>query len=269
MAGLTILVLGESDSAGIALADPADAWPVLLQKTLRERTDADVNVVNRRVFFHTPDAADYALMLYEKTRPEVVVQPIGTHAFAVPRVAAAARERFGPRGESTVRWIERGTKPLTRSHNPIARNVNAGGKQLGRWIVGAKPMATYQEVRERYSEVIRRLAAEENLDIVVGGGTRHGEAQHALSPDRPQVADRFNDEIKAVADRHHLLWVDREAALSSEGRREEAYLPDGVHKSPYGHRLVAEAMADAIVGLPSFRSVVAPGIGKPRQVGGA
>jgi lysophospholipase L1-like esterase len=253
---LTLLVLGESDSAGQGLADTSDAWPNQVRLGLTALTGREIRLVHRQLAIHPPNAVEFAMKCVAESRADLVILPLSTHSFSIQRVSLKARDRFGVRGERFCARLEARFRRIP-GIGRAGSLPDRAGRALGRLVIGARPYATYENTSAAYKEIIRRLAAAESLGVLVTGATCQGRALQDLDPSLTGMTARFNAAMRPVALQHRFAWLDREAVFVAAPNREAAYQPDGIHKSPYGHALLGQAMAGAMADLPAFAPVPA------------
>ncbi|MGI8926431.1 MAG: GDSL-type esterase/lipase family protein [Tepidiformaceae bacterium] len=245
---MRVLVFGHSDAEGSRLTNPDQAWPWILQRELPERAGEAVEVVHCGLYPTTPNAIGYIDARLHEHQPDVVLLNLSSHQFALHVVAGRVRELFGARASDWVLRRQRFLDARVARTGPLGSRSLYGVRRLTRAIIGTAPMVPYEVVVEAYAAVVRRLAREEGLHIVVVGGTRFSAMHQRLNKGLVDQIDRFKESIRTVVEEHRLNWVDNETVFGAVDRA-TLYLADGIHRSELGHRLLADALLPPLAGM--------------------
>lgn len=132
------------------------------------------------------------------------------------------------------------------AHNPNVASILIGINDVGRrYDSGLK--SDIAEFKASYRRILEKLAAAE-IEIVL-----LEPFVLPVPPDRSMWREDLNPKIDAIRELAcefgtTLVPLDGIFAAASTRRDAEFWLPDGVHPSPAGHALIAEAWLSAVVG---------------------
>ena len=236
---MRILILGNSDTAGLRLERGERAWPDLL----RELRPADTVEAIR--FVPMGGAVAYVGGKAAELEPDFVVIPLAVYVCAVGLVSESVGRRFGRRARSAYLRMERRYDGATRRKGEPGR-LNRAGQAAARRLLGTAPLAPAESVVAVYSGLLHELARREGTQVVVMGDGHFGREIQRQNPSLPAVIARVQAAIRPVVERHHFSWIDAEAAMAATGRRHESMHDDGVHLSAEGHRIVAALVHAAL-----------------------
>lgn len=239
-----ILVLGQSNSGGAQLADPAAAWPQLISTALSGHFGSPVALVFRPFYAHAPGAEEYLSRELERIQPDVVILTLTPFAFLVPMVGPGVRRRYGDRAGDAYQWLERRFDRATRGGSRAGSGANRLARRVSHAVLGAAPITTYDVVLRGTTAALRLLARQEQMRVFalqgfvrVPGGNSTA-ARHSAALLRRYVAD-----TRAQAERQHVAYVDlAQGTLQTSGA---FFLPDSTHITAAAHRLVADAVLNA------------------------
>lgn len=244
---MRIVVLGNSASAGTGLADLSHAWTSLTRAALEERTGPPVELTHVTVMANGPRAVDYAMSKVESSNPDLVILVIGTYLCSVALVSEQVRHRFGNRAHAWYKKFERRFDSRTRPGGGPPGRTNSFARRLARRVIGARPLATIEQVASTFEDLMRRLAAREGMHVIV-----------FAEPSWPKWIDKENrgaikawqtvvDRANAAAGRHHFPWAETNPTYATAPDRDALYQPDGVHKTIEGHRYQADALLPVLL----------------------
>lgn len=239
---MKILVLGHSGSAGGTLGTADAAWRYLLPKDLSARIGRPVELAHELLFAHVPGAIERAEKLLAKHEPDVVIVPLTTNAASVKFVSNRVRQLLGKRAGD---WFDRTGQKLdaqTRHRGAIGTRVNEGSRWLAHRVIGAAPSTSEQEMTEGYFALLRRLAREEHLEVIVLGAARHARVAGRENRQERALIARFHREIEAECARLHFAFVDKEKAYEATGDYASTFYADGIHNNELGHRIQADVL---------------------------
>ncbi|MGI8926430.1 MAG: SGNH/GDSL hydrolase family protein [Tepidiformaceae bacterium] len=239
---MRILVLGQSDSEGGFIADRSLAWPWLLEAELPALVGEPVEVGHRRLWGDGARALAHLEAQLAEHRPDFVVLMASSSGFALRTVANRLRQLFGRR---VGRWAHRRQEAIggrAREAGRMQRMAIRVAQRAARRIIGVAGAIPPEVALATYASLIRRLAREEQLPVVIMGGGGYGQEFHRLNRGMASVIEETRSAIREVALSCHFAWIDQEAALEAAGDRESFYGPDGVHRTVEGHRAVHDAL---------------------------
>lgn len=241
---MRVLVLGHSDSDGKMLPDRSLAWPRLLEHELAARFENPSEVAHRRVLPLRSDVLQSVETTLRDLEPEVVILSLNPYGFAIQLVSLKIEQHFGPRAGRIYKRIEEGFDRLTRERFLLG-GLNSVARRLGRRLLGVASLASYDAVVESYSAILHRLAREENLQVIVMGGSRLSDEIQRLNPGMVEKVDQFASELRQVTETHRLTWFNTEASVAGRDRA-SLFFPDGVHRTPEAHRRLADMLLPVV-----------------------
>jgi len=242
-----ILVLGNSDTLGSALAPGEQPWPEIVRGRLAAWAGAEVQLEHRTLAPYGPRAVDHALKCVAETDPDLVVIILAGYTAVVGYVHLRVRQRFGARAERWYVRLERGFDRNTRRDGRETA-VNNWSRRLVRKLLGTATYASLDEVASVYCDVLRRLSQREGVQVLVAGDARFGEARRALNPGLLTGLQQLHAAVRPVVAEHRFLFVDGEDGISGAPEREALFLPDAMHLNAAGHMAFASTVFDFLRG---------------------
>ena len=234
---MRVLVLGHSDSAGVQLSDPSLAWPPLLRGLLNARSQHPWEVKHMVFVPLRADATDAAQAAVDAFEPDLVMVHLNPYSFAIQVVGLRVRHRFGRRAGNLYRkWEYRFDRATSQGR--IRVPLNHAARWCARHFIGVAAISSYAAVVDAYTSVLRQLAQDESLQVVVMGGNRLGAAVQSVTPGMTAAIVSFSTEMERVARAHHFVWFDTETSVAGP-ERDAMFLADGVHRTPLGHQRLA------------------------------
>lgn len=222
------------------LSDPKLAWPVLLQLELPAVIDEPVEIVHHKLSAVRPEALSLLEKWLGESQPNVVTLGVNPYAFAISSVYQKVRHRFGQKAADRYMRVEQKFDRWTGD-----TFVNAIGRRFVRKTVGVATYSTYDQVMQAYTAFMRRLAREEDLQVVVMAGARLSNRLHLLDDTMVNMIDQFREEVRQLTEDHRFVFFDTESTV--EGPDRESYFQDdGVHRNPSGHRRIADMVLPVI-----------------------
>ena len=239
---MRISILGNSDTTGMLLAPGARTWPALLQERLGAVLSEPVVVDSWRFAPYRPGAVRHALNLVDDAQPDVVILTLASYWCAFRTVRASVERRFGRRAAT---FYSRGEQAYSRRAEGGVRPGEPGrqtGRRLVRRLLGTGTVMTFPQFVDVYSSVIRELAQQEQLQVLVLGDHHFTPRVHRMFPALAGAITDIEDAIRPIVLERELLWGDLEQAIRTGGRRDEMILSDGVHMTEEAHERVATAL---------------------------
>ncbi len=224
------------------LAPGARAWPALLEERLGDVVSEPVVVDSWRFAPYRPGAVRHALDLVQHAQPDLVVLTLASYWCAFGTVRARIEQLFGQRaalvysrGERAYsRHIEGGTHPGKPGRSIVRRSA--------RRLVGTRTLMTHAQFVEVYVTLIRELALQEPLQVVVLADHHYTPHVHRMIPALADAISDIENAIRPMVVERELLWGDLERAIGAGGRRDQMILSDGVHMTEEAHERVAIAL---------------------------
>lgn len=229
-----ILIYGHSDTFGVALPDRSAAWPNLAQAELPALLERPVTVRQRPFLPIRAGAGQRAEEILREDPPDVVVFATNPYGFAVTTVANRLRGRLGETNARRYIRLERRINRWTRAM-PMGGRVNNVGRRLARKVIGTAPESSFEDVMLAHNEVLRVLARQESMEVIVMGGNRLSGWIQREKPQLSRQVETLRETLETFCREHHFQWFNTETALLG-GQRERSFLPDGVHRNAEAHR---------------------------------
>ncbi len=229
-----ILIYGHSDTFGVALADRSLAWPNLVQAELPALIDRRVTVTQRPFLPIRAGAGERAEAILRENPADVVIFATNAYGFAVTTVANRVKGRLGEKNAKRYQKLERRINKWTASI-PMGNRINNTGRRWARKVVGTAPDSSYADVVKAHDEVLRVLARQESLEVVVMGGNKLSTWIQKEKPSLIVQVEAMREMVEEFCREHHFAWFNTEEALLP-GNRERSFLPDGAHRNPEAHR---------------------------------
>lgn len=233
---MRVLVLGNSDTSG--RFRPGPTWATMVADGLRQRLDADVELVNHGLTIVDSASAAYAERRVREVEPDLVLLPFGTMAFTVPFVWKRVERFLGKRAGRRYRRFEASFERTTREKGRARDAFYRGAKRAVHLTIGAEPLSTRERVTDGARAVIDALARVENTQVVLLAAASRG-PQH----DRPGARQRrraFLDDVRAAALERHFLFLDSDDAFTADMSDLDVKNRDGLHQTPEAHRITAD-----------------------------
>ncbi|MGE3422426.1 MAG: hypothetical protein AB7N24_10300 [Dehalococcoidia bacterium] len=246
---MRMLVIGSSDTSGITLANPGDAWPNLVGGQLSAAIGEEVEVENLPLVPSGPKALPRVEKALEKHDPDLVVFSFGGYHFLVGTVGNRVRRRYGDRAYKFFRKLEVRFESKTENKAGGSARLNRAGRWLARHVIGAEPLSTREEVTSVELEVMRTLSQRENLTVVILYAPPLAESLSRENHNANAILDDHREEMNAHGRSFHFLIAD--CVPGFEAARADLRHSDGVHKGPAGHRIQAASIMKALLEAPS------------------
>jgi len=248
-----ILILGASDSEGTLLANFADSWREQLRTRLPALISEEVEIDHRRFYIHVAGGVEYFERALSESRPDFVIMGCTGYAFSTASVGNRLRRLFGRRFGT---WAERRSAAFDRlTETEVGtrkERLNYGFHWLAGKTVGRDSVSTYDAVLGGYRRCIEQLARTEDLDAIIMGTTYNGPRVQRRLPYLRALVDRFNRDLKGVAEAHRFGWMDRQALIGT--LPEEVARPDQMHTGPEIHAIYAEALLELVTARRTGRA---------------
>lgn len=238
---MKLLILGASDSEGSLLPNFADSWRERLRLGLPALIGEDVDVVHRRFYVHVPGVDGYVDRVLTEDQPDFVIVGATGYAFTTSSVGNRLRRLLGQRAGT---WFERKSAGFDRAtekaEGTAAERMNYSVHWIAGKLIGRDSLSTYDEVFAAYRRTLDRLARDERLDAVVLGTTYNGPRVQRRLPHLRMQADRFNAEMRSLAESRRFGWLDRQAIISALPAATAR--PDQMHTGAEIHAAYADAL---------------------------
>jgi hypothetical protein len=235
---LRVLILGHSDTFGTQLPDRSAAWPQIVLRELPALVGRPVELHQRPLLPLRPDKGARAESILQGFPADIVIFATNPYGFAVETVANRVQQRFGERFSGRYLKLEKKLDAWTRNGR-MGRAVNHGTRRVVRKVIGTAPNSSYQEVVDAHMEILRVLARDEQLQVMVQGGNKLSSWLQKEDKTLTERVETLGKVVQQFCREHHFTWFDTEAALLP-GARERSFLPDGVHRNPEAHRHFAD-----------------------------
>lgn len=245
---MNLLILGESDSIGMALTDPSQAWGHRIPVELADITGAAPRTVHVRFYPWAGKSAEYLEAVLEQGPFDAVVVSATKVAFTVysadNRVRKVLGDRAGDWFKGSVRQFDRQT--LWRKPPGLRRNLNAAAHKAARRLIGQAADTSARVVAESYVQAFSRLARLEDARIVVVAAPPLPSPAARRRPKLRQEVEWFRSAIQEECRRRHFTHFDGESVLPAPGPDRDALFIDDVHKTPALHQILGRRLAEIL-----------------------
>jgi hypothetical protein len=239
-----ILVLGQSNSRGTQLADSAAAWPNIISGALPDLVGSPIALTFRTFYAHAPGASAYLDRQLVRDQPDIAILILTPFAFLVPMVGPGVRKRYGDRAGDAYQWLEKRFDRATRGGDRLGPSANRVARRLTHAALGAAPITSYDVVLDGTAEALRRLARDEQVQVVaIQGFIRLPSGSGRKARERTSLVQRYLDETRALADRLHATYLDLPEGTLQE--TDAFFLPDSTHITEAAHRAIAAVILRA------------------------
>lgn len=241
-----ILVLGQSNSGGSQLADPAAAWPNVIAGALPDIVGSPVALTFRTFYAHAPGASAYLGRELVRYQPDIAILILTPFAFLAPMVGPGVRRRFGNRAGDAYQWLERRFDRATRRVSGVGTSANRVARRLAYTVLGAAPITSYEVVLDGTAEALRRLANEEQVQAVaIQGFIRLPSGNGRKTRERTSLVRRYLDETRALTERLHVTYLELPEGTLQE--TDALFFPDSTHITAAAHRAIADVVLAAFI----------------------
>lgn len=247
---MNLLILGESDSIGMALTDASQAWGHRIPIELREITGTPPETVHVRFYPWAGTSAAYLEKLLAQGPFDAVVISATKVAFTVFSADNRVRRLFGNRVGD---WFKEGVKTFDRQtlwQKPpgARRSVNQAAHRAARRVIGQAPDTSARAVAESYVQAFSRLARLEDARVLVVAAPPLPSPAAKRRPKLTREVEWFRATIRDEARRRHFMHFDGESVLPPPGPERDALFIDDVHKTPALHQLMGRRIAEMLAG---------------------
>ena len=250
---MRLLILGASDSEGTLLPNFADSWREKLRLGLPPLIGEEVDVLHRRFYVHAPGTDAYVDRVLAKDRPDFVILGATGYAFTTSSVGNRLRRLLGERAGT---WLERKSAKFDRAtekeEGTAAERINYSAHWIAGKLIGRDSLSGYGDVLAGYRRTIDRLARDEDLDVIVLGTTYNGPRVQRRLPQLRGLVDRFNAELRMLAESRRFGWLDRQAIIS--GLPDSTSRPDQMHTGAEVHAAYAAALLPLVASRVGTRT---------------
>ncbi len=254
---LKVLVLTDSTTSGVGLADRSLRWPLRLPAEIDRLTGEVCEVTETRFDALDERAPLIAAKAAEDADPDIVLLLPGTFGFRLQSIHAKIRRKFGRRAGAVARWIEKqseGREGIAAA-GPVRKRVYSAGRTVAHRVIGTAPLCTPDELLAIYSRTFSLLARREGVRVIslhyfrpvfLGGPAAEPNPvwQSQLEDTALAAATlEYNKRLHAEIESRHferVFFGDRQ----DPGRESTGSL----RLSPGRHSLFAEMVAEQITG---------------------
>lgn len=246
---MKLLILGESDSIGMALSEPAQAWgnriPIEVEAISSEAPDT----VHVRFYPWAAGSAEYLEKVLDRGPFDSVVVSATKVAFTVysadNRVRSVFGDRVGDWFKGSVRQFDRKTR--YRKPPGLRRNVNIAVHKAARKVIGQAADTNARVVAESYAQAFARLARLEDARVVVVAAPPLPSPAAKRRPNLAKEVEWFRGAIRDECKRRHFVHFDGESVLPPPGPERDALFADDVHKTPALHQVQGRRVAEILL----------------------
>jgi hypothetical protein len=247
---MRLLILGESDSIGMALDDPSVAWgnrvPVELGAILGETPET----THVRFYSWGSGAMPYLESVLERGPFDAVVISATKVGFTIYSADNRVRRLLGARAGDWFKARANSYDRKTRWRKPPGwkRSVNELAHKTVRTVIGQAPVTTPEAVTEGYVRAFARIARLEDAQVVVVCAPAVPSSAAKRRPNLAAAVERFRTKMRDEAARRRFDFVDPDALLPAPGPARDALFSDEVHKAPAFHAMLAREVARRLAG---------------------
>jgi hypothetical protein len=258
---MRLLILGESDSIGMALREPSDAWGNRIPLELGTMLGDPPETVHVRYYSFTPGHLDYLETILERGPFDAVVlsaTKVGFTIFSADnRIRRILGNRAGDWFKEGVRTFDRRTR-YRRPPGPV-RTVNLTVHRAARKLIGQAADTSAKVVADGYIQAFARLARLEDTRVVVVAAPPLPGPAAKRRPKLHREVEWFRTRIREEAQRRYFAYFDAESILPPAGPERDRLFTDEVHKTPELHHLVGRAVAELVAAGERAGTGTAPG----------
>lgn len=239
-----ILILGQSNTRGVQLAEPVAAWPNLLASALPAVIGAPVSITVRPFFAHVPGANEYLERELARHAPDIVVLMVTTFSFASPVIEPGIRRRFGARAGAAYHRLADGFDGMTRNRGAAARRLNRGVRATAKRVLPAAPVSAYDVALEGTIDALRQLARAEDIQVVAFHGfVKFVPARKGRQSNHERQVRQFLSEVRRVSESLRIVFMNMQDSPDIDPAT--WFMPDGLHVTTLAHEPIAAAVLAA------------------------
>lgn len=246
---MRLLILGESDSTGLALADPSQAWGNRIPVEVGEMSGKAPETVHVRFYPWAAGGGAYLESVLERGPFDAVVISASKVAFTVysadNRVRKVLGNRVGDLFKNSARTFDRQTR--WRKPPGLKRSMNEAAHRAVRRVIGQAPDMSAKAVAESYVQAFSRLARLEDARVVVVAAPPLPSPAAGRRPKLAGEVEWFRSAIRDEARRRHFAHFDAETALPPPGPARDELFIDDVHKTPALHQLIGRRVSELLL----------------------
>ncbi len=233
-----ILILGQSNTRGVQLADAGTSWTNLVAAALPEILGSAVAITVRTFFAHAPGSDEYLQRELRKHDPDIVFLMLTTFSFTTEVLEPGLRRRFGDRaGDAFSRMVNR-FDSATRHRGSTGRRLNRAARTLARRVFPASPVGSYEVAREGTVSALEILARHEEFQtMAIHGFVRLPAAGKGAKSTKAVLVERFLEDMRLTTARLHIEYLNMQDI--PEAQSDRWYFPDGLHVTPEAHQEIA------------------------------
>ncbi|MGE0597899.1 MAG: SGNH/GDSL hydrolase family protein [Dehalococcoidia bacterium] len=241
---LRILILGQSNTRGVQLADAGTSWPNLVAGALPAMLGSPVSITTRTFFAHVPGSDGYLERELKKHEPDLVILMLTTFSFTSEVLEPGLRRRFGNRaGDLFSGGVNRFDR-ATRHRGQFAQAMNRTTRRFAKKVFPASPVGSYEVALEGTVSALEILARHEDLAVLAFHGfVRLPNSSAGRKSPKAVLVDRFLEEMRAATRRLHIEFLNLQDI--PEVRSDRWYFPDGLHVTPEAHQFIAATLLRA------------------------
>jgi hypothetical protein len=246
-----LLILGESDSLGLAMADSSLGWGNLLTAQLPQLLGEPVEAEHVRLYTWGGSYTAYLDSVLARGPFDAVVISATKGGFTIFSAHNRVRRILGKRAGDWFQHRADGYDRRARWKKPpgLKKTVNRAAHTLVRRAIGQEAMTSMETVRDGYFEAFSRLARLEDAQVLVVLPPRFPGFTVRRRPKLVAKVEEFRNAIRSEALRRRFSVVDPEAMIPASGPERDVMFIDDLHKTAEYQALLASAVGHSIAAM--------------------
>jgi lysophospholipase L1-like esterase len=262
---LRVVVVGSSTTFMVVPAPRGvdeEAYPALLDECLLDRGVVATTTLHAKWHATVKELLGYYEPWVRDHFPDVLILNVGM-ADCQARVLPTWLYRH------TMTWDTGSSNAAVRYRAFVVPTIRRAVRRWQMLLSGRAPLAASRVPPEMFrrgiARFVRHAARDHGALVLVLDIDPPGEALLRLQPRLDERVRRYNAVLQQVVDEATPGTARLVSTSKIVSRDTSTLLPDGLHRSAEGHRLVAEHLADVIVaqaaclGLPDLPTAMEPG----------
>jgi lysophospholipase L1-like esterase len=233
-----ILVLGQSNTRGVQLADAGTSWTNLVASALPQILGSPVTITVRTFFAHAPGSDEYLERELKKHQPDIVFLMLTAFSFTAEVVEPGIRRKLGNRAGDAFSRIVNRFDSATRHRGAAAQRLNRETRKLATSLFPSSPVGSYEVALEGTVRALQLLARHEEFQaMAIHGFVRLPDDSTGARSTKAALVLRFLDEMRTTTGRLHIEYLNMQDIPGAQCDR--WYFPDGLHVTPEAHEEIA------------------------------